>query len=276
MKIKLKNTVLQVDPLMLLFPIIAALLGEGAMAASLLIALTAHEFSHWVAARALGIALPLIRLTPFGGMAKLGNPYAAPPLRLAAVAAAGPAAHLLLIPLGAALCHWGLLPPTLLAQWLNVNLLLMLFNLLPALPLDGGRILWALLSLRWPKERALKWCVWSGRILAAGLVLLALWGAIVQRQVNLSPLFAALFILSSGSDEREALSNSRVQSLLSGLRPLSHPTPAELIAVEASTSPDEALRAAHSDRPCIYAVYQSGHLLRLVDEQTMLDRAAQK
>lgn len=272
MKLNLKGVTLKIDWLMLLFPLIAALLGEGRTSLVLLVSLAAHESAHLVMARAANVALRSIRLTPFGGMAEMENPYLIPPGRLIAVAIAGPVANLLVLLTGAALCQWGVLPPLLAVEILHVNATLLLFNLFPALPLDGGRILWALLSTYLSRERALRIALWAGRVLAGLLIALAILGFAVSRKVNLSLLFAAAFILASSRDELNALANSRVQALLSGLRPIARPTPAEIIAVDAALSPREALLTARPEKISIFAVYQNGRLKQLVDEQTLLDQ----
>ena len=95
MRIKVLGAMWQIDPLMLLFPILAALLGEGASAAALIASLFVHELAHAAAARLLHVGMSSVRLTPFGGMSRIENPYAISAPRVFAVAAAGPAANLL-------------------------------------------------------------------------------------------------------------------------------------------------------------------------------------
>ena len=172
MRLRVGQTRLQIDLALLLMPLIAALLGEGAAAAMLMVSLSAHEAAHLAVARCAGLSVPSVRLTPFGGAIRLDNPYAAPPGRVALTAAAGPAANLLLAVLSAALCQWKLLSPALCALCLQTNALLVLFNLLPALPMDGGRILCALLSLHMDRGRAQNLCVLLGRIVAIALAAL--------------------------------------------------------------------------------------------------------
>jgi Zn-dependent protease len=111
-----------------------------------------HELGHAIQAQRDGVAIDGITLWVFGGVARLRGepPSASAELRMAV---AGPAVSLLLgiVPLLAAL----LLPlPAAVdgvAFWLGqINLYLLVFNLLPALPLDGGRVLRALL---WARRR---------------------------------------------------------------------------------------------------------------------------
>ena len=119
----------------------------GAIAAVLLIAsLTAHELGHALLARRRGIAVEGIRLWLFGGVAQMSSDWMTGRTEML-VAAIGPAITLVLAGAFVGL-SWLLVqvgaPPlvTVVAVWLAaVNVLLLVFNLIPAFPLDGGRIL---------------------------------------------------------------------------------------------------------------------------------------
>jgi Zn-dependent protease len=125
-----------------------------------------HELGHALAARRRGLAIADISLYPFGGMARmLGAP------RTSAeeiwIAAAGPAVSLALA------LTFGLLSLVggfgLAQRLAEVNGLLAAFNLLPLLPMDGGRILRAWLARRHGFYRATRWAVRLARVLAIGL-----------------------------------------------------------------------------------------------------------
>jgi Zn-dependent protease len=119
----------------------------GVIAASLLIvSLTAHEMAHALLARRRGVAVEGIKLWLFGGVAQMGGDWLNARTEML-VAAVGPAvtAALAVVFVGAS---WLLVqvgaPPLVIvvAEWLAaVNMLLLVFNLIPAFPLDGGRIL---------------------------------------------------------------------------------------------------------------------------------------
>lgn len=130
-------------------------------------ALLIHELAHAVVARRQGLRVLDITIWPLGGMARmeglLDRPQAEAP-----VAVAGPLANLLL----AVPCL--LLPGPIAAAAGWINLILGLGNLVPAFPLDGGRILRAWLARRSPLSDATAAAVrigsWTGVILVLGAI----------------------------------------------------------------------------------------------------------
>jgi len=154
-----------------------------------------HELGHALVARQKGLPIADISLYPFGGMARLlGVPRTTRDEIL--VAAAGPAVSVVL-----ALGFAGLaaLSGAELARRLaEVNAILAAFNLLPALPMDGGRILRAWLARRRGFYRATRLAARVARVLAVGLGLTGLF---------LSPWLVALaflMFLMTGAEERAA------------------------------------------------------------------------
>ena len=271
MALTVGRTKLLAHPLALLMPVLALALGAGSEVLALTIGLAAHEAAHLLAARALGVGVSQLRLMPFGGAISLENPYAIAPGKLLAVAAAGPAGSLLCLILSAALAHWRALSPGLSLALIQANLVLMLFNLVPALPLDGGRMLYALLCERLGRAKAAELGILLGRITAAMLAGLALAMAILHRRVNLSLLFAAAFLLASAGDERRALSGADLRALLGTLKPVAQPMPARMVAVGEDCAARAALRAARADALTLYAVYSGSRLVRLTDDRRLLE-----
>jgi Zn-dependent protease len=130
-----------------------------------------HELGHAVVARRLGVPIAGIELSFFGGAAKMvGLPRSAN--HEIAIAAAGPAVSVVLAGLGFGL---GALTGVWLLTLLGwVNLIIAVFNLLPALPMDGGRILRALLTRKLDYVRATDASVTVARAFAVAFVALAL------------------------------------------------------------------------------------------------------
>ncbi|HVC14649.1 MAG TPA: site-2 protease family protein [Acidimicrobiales bacterium] len=160
------------------WPTGAAAIGGGlAWVVALFACVIAHELAHCLLARRRGGTVLGILLLPIGGVSRMEHLPSSSGDE-AAVAAAGPATSLLIggmfLTVGAILgaAIW---PPTLVAGswWARLgwlNLLLGAFNLLPALPMDGGRVLRAALARRLPRLAATRVASSVARVLALGLL----------------------------------------------------------------------------------------------------------
>jgi Zn-dependent protease len=148
----------------------------GLVAVLLLASLTAHELGHALLARKRGITVEGIRLWLFGGVAQMGGDWMTGRTEML-VAAIGPAITFAVaaVSVGTTWLVSGLGAPPLVVlvpQWIAaVNILLLVFNLIPAFPLDGGRILrgfvWARTNNR---MRATVVAARAGRVFAVALV----------------------------------------------------------------------------------------------------------
>lgn len=165
----------------------------------------AHEFGHILAARRFGFKTRDVILSPIGGMARLEGVPSKPHQEMI-VAAAGPAVNLVLAGLGLLVqplaFSSGVLTGALLGWFVTINLALLVFNLIPALPMDGGRILRAALSTRLGRVRATEiaakvarwsalfmalYAIYSGHLmllLIAGFVYVTSWMEVVQAKVH--------------------------------------------------------------------------------------------
>ena len=183
-----------------------------------------HELGHVVAARQFGIQTPDITLLPIGGVARLRR-MPTEPLQEIAVAVAGPAVNVLIAVLlvlvaGARLTLGELLIPAAGAQTIwtrlaTVNLWLVLFNLIPAFPMDGGRVLRALIALRTPYTRATRIAAGIGQVFAFLLGFLGLF-------CNPMLIFIALF-LYLGESQEAAVANLKDVSKMAS-KPCRNPT----------------------------------------------------
>ena len=142
----------------------------------------AHEFGHALMARRYGIRTPDITLLPIGGLARLER-MPEKPMQEVAVALAGPAVNiviwLVLVGLGAgmqldAMAHIDSARIDLFSRLAYVNLFLAVFNLIPAFPMDGGRVFRALLCLKMDRVKATRAAASAGQIVAVGFGFLGL------------------------------------------------------------------------------------------------------
>lgn len=234
-----------------------------------------HELGHAVAAQRYGIEVFDIMLLPIGGVARLSN-MPEKPLQELVVALAGPAVNLVLalavLPVLAGLMGLRLLagavfawPPVNLPGFVNlaaflftVNVSLLIFNMLPAFPMDGGRVLRALIALHWSHRQATRVAVFVGRLFAIG------FGALAIYTGNIFLGLVALFVFSgAGAEGRNELGPDRGIAAhldLSASRPpvLLSNTPAYLAFDRLTRSPYPALAVVNDRGDFIGLVTRAG------------------
>jgi Zn-dependent protease/CBS domain-containing protein len=197
-----------------------------------------HEFGHALAARRYGIHTPDITLYPIGGVARLER-MPENPVQELVIAIAGPMVNvaialLLWIALGMPLTN----PmeqfggaPTLAAELMRVNVMLIVFNMIPAFPMDGGRVLRALLAMRMSYASASVIAARTGQGVAVVLGLIGFFGipeeirsvpvlgllaGVFGSGANFFLVFIAMFVFSAAQQEadfagmRNALSGRRI------------------------------------------------------------------
>ena len=146
-----------------------------------------HELGHALAARRYGIPTADITLLPIGGVARLQR-IPEHPLEELVVAIAGPMVNVAIVGILLAVgvrrpgttvdsSHHFLVAASFFPKLLSVNVFLVLFNLLPAFPMDGGRVLRALLALKLDYVRATRIAASIGQLMAIGFGFLGLTGS---------------------------------------------------------------------------------------------------
>jgi len=181
---------------------------EGVLFVALLfLCVLLHEFGHILAARRYGIPTPDVTLLPIGGVARLERIPEEPGQELV-VALAGPAVNLVIA--GILSLVLGGLPTAdgmtlqdpgvaMLTRLASANLFLVLFNLIPAFPMDGGRVLRAFLAYRLGYGRATRIAAWIGQALAFA------FGAFGLLNGNPLLVFIAVFVYLAASSEAHAV-----------------------------------------------------------------------
>ena len=170
-----------------------------------------HEYGHALMARRFGIGTLDITLYPIGGVARLMRIPRAPGAEFL-IAIAGPLVNFAIV---AVLAAFGFLSlsaeglslsqSSFLGQLAILNLGLGLFNLIPAFPMDGGRVLRALLSVGFGRARATTMAARLGRVLAIAFGLMAIF--VTQSLLHL--ILAVFIFLASRGEELQVLSEER-------------------------------------------------------------------
>ncbi|MGC8638860.1 MAG: site-2 protease family protein [Isosphaeraceae bacterium] len=176
-----------------------------------------HEYGHALTARRFGIDTVDITLYPIGGVARLKRMPRAPGAELL-IALAGPAVNFAIIAVILGLQFIGLIdmvPVMALGHFVAAlflgNLALGLFNLIPAFPMDGGRVLRALLSGWLGRAQATSVAATIGRALAV------IFGVIGLFSGNLLHVALALFIyMVAGAEEASVQAEERRRAYMGG------------------------------------------------------------
>jgi len=188
----------------------------------LFVCVVLHEFGHALAARGYGIRTPDITLLPIGGVARLERMPGKPWQELV-VALAGPAVNVVIafglwLVMGRFLGSEDLArvaqgESDLLGDLLAINVMLVVFNLVPAFPMDGGRVLRSLLALRMKHSRATRIAAVIGQGIAVIFGTIGLFGHPML-------LFIAIFVFFGAQQEaayalmKEAMDETHVSSLM--------------------------------------------------------------
>jgi Zn-dependent protease len=197
-----------------------------------------HEFGHALTARRFGIRTRDITLLPIGGVARLERMPEDPKQELL-VALAGPAVNVglaillavFLVPatIAAGIADFHLVGGNLLAKLLWVNVSLAVFNMIPAFPMDGGRVLRALLAMKMDYVRATSAAATIGQGLALVFGFLGLF-------YNPFLVFIALFVWMGAAGEASMV---QMRSALGGI-----PIRMAMITDYRALSPEEPLARA--------------------------------
>lgn len=213
-----------------------------------------HEFGHAFAARAFGIRTPDITLLPIGGVARLER-MPDKPVQELIVAVAGPAVNVViagvLFVFVAAKFRMSDLNEldqaggSLAVKLLSVNVMLVAFNAIPAFPMDGGRVLRALLAMKLDYVQATTIAARVGQVLAVG------FAAAGFLQIG-SPMlvFIAVFVFMGAQQE---VAYAKFRSGAQG-RSVSEVMHAQFAAIPSDTPVRHALALARGSAQPFYPV----------------------
>ncbi len=195
---------LKINPYFLFFLILSAVIGLLLEVTIFFVCIVVHELAHAIIARGYNIPITEIEFYPFGGVARIEGLLEIEPEVEKRIAWAGPLANFFLVALALVIygneLYAGPIQKETVLFFIQANLVLAFFNLLPALPLDGGKILRARLVNYCDYRKATELAARSGKVLS---VLILLGGIIGwwYGQFNLSILLLSVFLFMAASRE---------------------------------------------------------------------------
>jgi Zn-dependent protease/CBS domain-containing protein len=235
----------------------------------------AHEFGHIFTARAFGIATPDVTLLPIGGVARLER-IPEEPREEFLIAIAGPLVNVaiafgLVLLAGARLKAGNLAVVestnvSLVDRLAAVNLFLAVFNMIPAFPMDGGRVLRALLAARLGFVRATEIAAFIGQGVAFALGFIGLF-------YNPMLIFIAIFVYLAAAAEAHMVA---MRAMSRGV-----PVSAAMMTQYATLAPEDPiedaaqalLRTSQSEFP---VVDQTGKLVGLLGRSDLIRALKQR
>jgi stage IV sporulation protein FB len=179
--LRVSGVSIRIHPTFLLVLVVYGVLGLAAQALLVFSLVLGHELAHLLTAKAYGFKVIGLELFPFGGAAYCEDLFEGRKLEESIMALAGPIFNVILLFIGQVLRWDGVWTGQLASDFVRFNLWLAAFNLIPVLPLDGGRVLRAILAGGFGFVRTTKFLARSGQWLG---ILLALYGMLLWSRGN--------------------------------------------------------------------------------------------
>ncbi|MGE0756292.1 MAG: M50 family metallopeptidase [Pirellulaceae bacterium] len=250
-----------------------AVVGSTLVLAAVFVCVLLHEFGHALMARLFGIRTQDIILLPIGGLARLER-MPEHPWQEFWIALAGPAVNVVIIailvplsflfrgaeePLSTPLGFSGFW-----SQLIATNMVLVIFNLLPAFPMDGGRVLRALLAMRLPYEKATQ-------LAAAGGQAMAVLFAVVGLFTNWTLILVAAFVFLAARSESQQVQR---KSLVGGAS-VREAMARRFRGLPPDTSVAEAVSELLADHQQDFPVVDRGRVVGVVHRADLLSQLGQ-
>lgn len=232
----------------------------------------AHELAHGVVATAFGVRVREYVLSFWGGHTSFGSDLRGPGVS-AAVSAAGPLANLVLA--GAGWLVLQAIAPGLgaviVAALVWANLVVAVFNLLPGNPLDGGRILEALIwRITGDRNTGAIGAGWVGRVLAVGIVVVMLGVPLLRgaRPTTATAIWAVLIavLIWNGATQSVRMGRARRSAAGFDLRPLLRPAVVLGVGDVVADVPDLPWGVRAED---IVVVDEAGDVVAIADREAL-------
>jgi stage IV sporulation protein FB len=273
---RLLGVKIRLHPLFVLFLFLSVLTGYYLETLTLFAIVIIHEFGHIAAAKSFGWRIRHIRLLPFGGVAEVEEHGNVPAREELIVALSGPLQHVWMILLAEGMKAAGFSDSGWWDYFIGANLTICFFNLLPILPLDGGKVLQILLGYGMSYRRSLLLSTYAGLVFGGAIVLVAAWRIWVgDLQLNL--LIVGLFLCASNWYLLRALPYQFLRFLMSreaaSVRFIGEGSLAQPIVVARHRRLGDIVKLLMRDRyHLVYVLGERGIIQAVLPEQRVVER----
>lgn len=273
--IRWNGIVISFHPLFVVIMLTSLLTGHLLELLALFAIVFIHELGHVAAARFLGVKVLSVQMLPFGGVAVMEDTGHLTAGREILISLAGPLQNMVLIGLSLSFHAVGLWDGPFLSYFINSNLLIALFNLLPILPLDGGKISQSLCTLLLPYHATL---IWSHRISLLFSIMLIAYSILPQLlgqgPIQLNLLLVGSFLLYSNWNDYRNIPYRFLRFLVNREHYFSEQhngNIAQPIVADKSKPLDHILRLFKREKyHFIYVVNHQGNIVAVVPEQRVI------
>ncbi|MGM1050113.1 stage IV sporulation protein FB [Paenibacillus uliginis N3/975] len=273
--ISIRGTVLSLHPLFVIVMLASVITGRFLELLTLFVIVFIHELGHAGAAIAMGFKVRSIQMLPFGGVAVIEDDGRMNAARELIIALAGPLQNGIMIGI-AWLCQaagWGDGP--FLSYVIQGNLIIALFNLLPVLPLDGGKVMQALVSLLLPYHATLLWTARAGMICSLFMIGYGLSPLLSGGGIKLNLLLIGLFLAYSNFEDHRNVPYRFMRFLVNRNGLYEHQQEsigtAQPIVADSSKPLDDIMRLFKREKyHLIYVMNRRGGLMAVVPEQHVI------
>lgn len=274
--IKIGGTIFSLHPLFILVMLASLLTGHFIELLTLFAIVLIHELGHAAAARHFGWKVLEVKLLPFGGVAVTDDSGSASIREEIIVILAGPLQNLLMMGTAWILYLFGWWDESWTRYFIEANAMIALFNALPVLPLDGGRLLQALCSLWLPYHRTLIWCARVSIVFSAAVVAYAVAPLLWLADIQLNLVIIGFFLIYANWTEYRNVPYRFVRFMThrekAALFRMREGTLAQPIVVEAAQPLAGVVRLfMKSKYHLIYVLNERGKIVAVVPEQRLID-----
>ena len=262
---------IRVDKLFLLMMVFYAFASVLPQAIIIFLVVFIHELAHTIVARGHKVNVREIELFPFGGVAKLDFMDVDSDEEIR-IALAGPLANFFMAAIGL-LAQFYIESEYWLPFFIRLNIIMGMFNLIPILPLDGGRIYRAWYAKSVGVFAATKKAAYQGKLLAVFVILVAVSG-LYLRLWDLNAVTMAGFLFYSANEQDKTASFHFIRYLLKKKEIIAREKIQQLkpYYVRENTLIGEVLAYLHPNSYNIFHVFdQSGKQINTVSEEKLIE-----
>ncbi|MDQ0196777.1 M50 family metallopeptidase [Paenibacillus wynnii] len=262
-------------PLFVIIMLLSILTGQFLELLTLFTIVLIHELGHVCAAVLTGVTVKSVQLLPFGGVAVIEDHGKLTAYHEIGIALAGPLQNGLMILCAFILQRAGYESNAFLTYFIGANMIIALFNLLPILPLDGGKVMQAVVSLLIPYYSALLWC---GRVSIASSILVIVYALLplgTTGGVRLNLLMIGTFLIYSNITDHRNLPYRFVAFLMNRgavydryMRTGAFARP--IVAISAKPLDDILRLFKRNQYHFIYVLNSEGKVVAVVPEQRLV------